>query len=41
MGMEEAAGLYVTMPTSYAGLVNRANVKEGDWVLVHVSLKPF
>lgn len=38
MGMEEAAGLYVTMPTSYAGLVNRANVKEGDWVLVHVSL---
>ena len=37
MSMEEAAGLYVTMPTSYAGLVNRAQIKEGDWVLVHVS----
>ncbi|GAA5936321.1 NADPH:quinone oxidoreductase family protein [Sporobolomyces koalae] len=37
MGMEEAAGLYVTMPTSYAGLVNRAQIKEGDWVLVHAA----
>ncbi|KAF2233848.1 zinc-binding alcohol dehydrogenase-like protein [Viridothelium virens] len=31
----EAAGLFVTAPTSYAGLVVRAGVKEGDWVLVH------
>ncbi len=31
----EAAGLYVTAPTSYGGLVTRANIKAGDWVLVH------
>lgn len=29
----EAAGLFVTMPTSYAALVQRANIKAGDWVL--------
>jgi NADPH:quinone reductase len=33
----EAAGLFVTMPTSYAGLVTRCNVKAGDWVLVHAA----
>ncbi|QIW98052.1 hypothetical protein AMS68_003570 [Peltaster fructicola] len=33
----EAAGLFVTMPTSYAGLVERANIKAGDWVLVHAA----
>jgi len=33
----EAAGLFVTMPTSYAGLVTRANIKAGDWVLVHAA----
>ncbi|KAF3901710.1 Zeta-crystallin [Dactylellina cionopaga] len=32
---EDAAGLYVTVPTSYAALTVRANVKEGEWVLVH------
>ncbi|KAF3907613.1 Zeta-crystallin [Arthrobotrys entomopaga] len=32
---EDAAGLYVTVPTSYAALTIRANVKEGEWVLVH------
>ncbi|BGP19195.1 hypothetical protein JCM10213v2_007282 [Rhodosporidiobolus nylandii] len=37
MGLDEAAGLYVTYPTSYAGLVNRAQVKEGEWVLVHAA----
>jgi len=31
----DAAGLYVTAPTSYGGLVTRANIKSGDWVLVH------
>lgn len=31
----DAAGLYVTAPTSYGGLVTRANIKAGDWVLVH------
>jgi NADPH2:quinone reductase len=25
------------MPTSYAGLVTRANIKAGDWVLVHAA----
>ncbi|KAK3672742.1 hypothetical protein LTR78_007328 [Recurvomyces mirabilis] len=33
----EAAGLFVTMPTSYAGLVTRCNIKAGDWVLVHAA----
>ncbi|KAK6520353.1 hypothetical protein TWF506_000625 [Arthrobotrys conoides] len=32
---EDAAGLYVTVPTSYAALKLRANLKEGEWVLVH------
>ncbi|KAG0638598.1 hypothetical protein HOY80DRAFT_1023081 [Tuber brumale] len=34
-GFDDAAGLYVTAPTSYQGLVGRAGVKKGDWVLVH------
>lgn len=33
----EAAGLFVTMPTSYAGLVTRCNLKAADWVLVHAA----
>lgn len=36
-GYFEAAGLFVTMPTSYAGLVTRCNLKAGDWVLVHAA----
>lgn len=34
---EDAAGLFVTAPTSYGGLVHRAGVKSGDWVLVHAA----
>lgn len=34
---EDAAGLFVTAPTSYGGLVTRANVQPGDWVLVHAA----
>ena len=34
---EDAAGLFVTAPTSYAALVERAGVKKGDWVLVHAA----
>ncbi|KAJ5731016.1 uncharacterized protein N7483_005524 [Penicillium malachiteum] len=34
---EDAAGLFVTAPTSYGALVHRAGVKEGDWVLVHAA----
>ena len=34
---EDAAGLFVTAPTSYGGLVTRAGVKAGDWVLVHAA----
>jgi NADPH2:quinone reductase len=26
---DEAAGMFVTAPTSYAGLVTRANIKKG------------
>ncbi|KAF2735731.1 zinc-binding alcohol dehydrogenase-like protein [Polyplosphaeria fusca] len=33
----DAAGVYVTGPTSYAGLVIRAGIKKGDWVLVHAA----
>ncbi|PSR81382.1 hypothetical protein BD289DRAFT_393507 [Coniella lustricola] len=33
----EAAGLFVTAPTSYAALAVRAGVKQGDWVLVHAA----
>ncbi|KAI4923699.1 uncharacterized protein J4E92_007673 [Alternaria infectoria] len=34
---EDAAGVFVTAPTSYAGLVTRAGIKKGDWVLVHAA----
>lgn len=33
----DAAGLFVTAPTSYGALVVRAKVKKGDWVLVHAA----
>lgn len=33
----EAAGLFVTAPTSYGALVVRAGVKPGDYVLVHAA----
>ncbi|KAF4548390.1 Zinc-binding dehydrogenase-like protein 17 [Elsinoe fawcettii] len=36
-GFFESAGLFVTAPTSYAALVTRANIKKGDWVLVHAA----
>lgn len=36
-GFLEAAGLMVTAPTSYAALVNRANIQRGDYVLVHAA----
>jgi NADPH2:quinone reductase len=33
----QAAGLFVTAPTSYGALVVRAGVKQGDYVLVHAA----
>lgn len=33
----DAAGLFVTAPTSYGALVQRAGVKAGDIVLVHAA----
>ncbi|KAK5163816.1 uncharacterized protein LTR77_010490 [Saxophila tyrrhenica] len=33
----EAAGFFTTMPTSYAALVTRAQIKAGEWVLVHAA----
>ncbi|MCJ1362331.1 hypothetical protein MMC16_001434 [Acarospora aff. strigata] len=33
----DAAGLFVTAPTSYAALVTRAHVQKGDYVLVHAA----
>lgn len=35
MSYAEAAGLYITYPTSYAALVYRANVQPGETVLIH------
>ncbi|GAA5996026.1 NADPH:quinone oxidoreductase family protein [Rhodotorula paludigena] len=37
MGLDEAAGLYITAPTSYAALVTRAKTQKGEWVLVHAA----
>ncbi|KAL6708871.1 hypothetical protein ACN47E_002278 [Coniothyrium glycines] len=34
---EDAAGVFVTAPTSYAGLVVRAGIKKGDIVLIHAA----
>ncbi|KKK24628.1 alcohol dehydrogenase, zinc-containing [Aspergillus rambellii] len=34
---EDAAGLFVTAPTAYGGLVHRATVRSGEWVLVHAA----
>jgi len=34
---QEAAGLFVTAPTSYGALVVRAGIKKGDVVLVHAA----
>ncbi|KAF4980159.1 hypothetical protein FZEAL_3778 [Fusarium zealandicum] len=34
---QEAAGLFVTAPTSYSALVVRAGIKKGDYVLVHAA----
>lgn len=34
---EAACGLFVTAPTSYCGLVTRANVQRGETVLVHAA----
>ena len=34
---QDAAGLFVTAPTSYGGLVHRANLQPGEWVLVHAA----
>ncbi|KDE04694.1 NADPH2:quinone reductase [Microbotryum lychnidis-dioicae p1A1 Lamole] len=35
--MEQAAGLYITYPTSYAALVYRAEIKKGEYLLVHAA----
>jgi len=34
MTFDQGAGLYITWPTSYEGLVGRAGLKAGEWVLV-------
>ncbi|GAA94181.1 uncharacterized protein L969DRAFT_618571 [Mixia osmundae IAM 14324] len=37
LSFEQASGLFITYPTSYAGLITRANLKRDDWVLVHAA----
>jgi len=34
LSFDQGAGLFVTWPTSYEGLVGRANLAPGEWVLV-------
>lgn len=34
---EQAAGLFITYPTSYSALVLRANLKAGEYCLVHAA----
>lgn len=34
---QDAAGLFVTAPTSYGALVVRAGIKKGDVILVHAA----
>lgn len=41
MRMEEAAGLYVTYPTSYAALVYRANIQPGPFLGACFRAPPF
>ncbi|KAG8680971.1 hypothetical protein FRC09_017846 [Ceratobasidium sp. 395] len=36
-GFEQAAGLFVTWPTSYEALVGRAQLQPGEWCLVHAA----
>ncbi|KAH8926461.1 NAD(P)-binding protein [Atractiella rhizophila] len=35
LSLEQAAGLHLTYPTSYAGLVLRGKLQKGEWLLVH------
>lgn len=37
MSFEEAAALPIVYPTSYAGLVYRAQLRAGEWLLVHAA----
>lgn len=37
VSLEQACGIYLTHPTSYEGLVGRANAQPGEWVLVHAA----
>ncbi|GBB86736.1 hypothetical protein RclHR1_13130002 [Rhizophagus clarus] len=37
MSFEEAAGLFLTYPTSYSALVIRAKLQKGEWCLVHAA----
>ncbi|KZT26753.1 alcohol dehydrogenase [Neolentinus lepideus HHB14362 ss-1] len=37
ISFDQAAGLFVTWPTSYEALVGRAQLKSGEWVLVTAS----
>lgn len=34
---ERGAAIFITYPTSYAALVNRGNLKKGEWCLIHAA----
>ncbi|EGG03227.1 uncharacterized protein MELLADRAFT_49522 [Melampsora larici-populina 98AG31] len=37
LSFEQSAGLYITYPTSYVALVNRGQLKKGEWCLIHAA----
>ncbi|EIW82912.1 NAD(P)-binding protein [Coniophora puteana RWD-64-598 SS2] len=37
VSFDQGAGLYITWATSYEALVGRANLKAGEWILVHAA----
>ncbi|KAF9394719.1 hypothetical protein BGX21_010244, partial [Mortierella sp. AD011] len=37
LSFEQASGLFVTYPTSYAALKDRAGLKKGEWCLIHAA----
>ncbi|KAF9115188.1 hypothetical protein BGX27_008666 [Mortierella sp. AM989] len=37
LSFEQASGLFITYPTSYVALTERANLKKGEWCLIHAA----
>lgn len=37
LDFEQAAAIFITYPTSYASLINRGDLKKGEWCLIHAA----